>query len=73
MTGMYLTHEQREALTAAAQVGLADIEGIIALLRKYNPEAFHTAESLPQRVFFDQPVRNEPCRGFIRFAPKKAA
>jgi hypothetical protein len=70
---MYLTHEQREALTAAAQVGIAEIERIVALLRAYHPEAFHTAASLSERVFVDQPVRDEPCRGFIRFAPKKAA
>jgi hypothetical protein len=41
-----------------------------ALIRKENPGAFHvehgSGETLSSRVFFNQPVRNEPHKGFVR-------
>jgi hypothetical protein len=44
---------------------------VIERIKRQNPRAFHTEDTLDTRVFFNQPMRGEPCKGFIRFAPKE--
>jgi hypothetical protein len=70
---MYLTQEERQVLLNASVNGIAEIEHALNLIRQANPNAFHTELSLTCRVFFDQPMRNEPCRGFMHFAQLKKA
>lgn len=73
---MHLTSCDRLALVDAAASHQPDaLEHALAAIQARNPHAFHTKDSLCLRVFFDQPVRGEPCRGFQRFAtrPKRAA
>ena len=52
---MQLTDHQRMLLRDAAAAGIASIDEIITQLRRTNPEAFHTSESLVQRVFIHDP------------------
>jgi hypothetical protein len=68
---VYLTHEDRKVLLTASVNGVGYLDHVLALLRRANPKAFHTEASLTTRVFFDQPLRNEPCKGFVRFAVTK--
>lgn len=71
---MYLTHEERQVLLNASISGIDAVEHALNLIRCANPNAFHTGQSLSSRVFFDQPMRNEPCLGFIHFTQiRKAA
>jgi len=60
-----LTYEQRESLQAAKK---SNLDKVVAELRQRNPTAFHTTESLGTRCFFDRPLRNEPCIGYLRNA-----
>lgn len=46
--------------------GQPDFDARLAQLRRDVPSAFHTADTLSTRVFFDQPIRGEPCCGFVR-------
>lgn len=62
---LLLTYEQRESLQAAKKTNL---DKVVADLRQRNPTAFHTTESLRTRCFFDRPLRNEPCIGYLRNA-----
>ena len=61
---MLLTQSQRQVLLISAKTG--EVNFAIRQLRHENPEAFHTAESLPQRVFVYEPKQGEPCRMFLR-------
>ena len=70
---MYLTGSERNALCAAATQGGLQLDGTIRRIREQNPRAFHTADSLRDRVFYDQPTLNEPHRYFVRPAPLQAA
>ncbi|MGR0117862.1 hypothetical protein [Ralstonia pseudosolanacearum] len=63
---MYLTVLERQALTDAAAEGFDEIEATLQQLRIVNAAAFHTLSTLATRVFFDQPVRNEPCLAYVR-------
>lgn len=63
-------------LRSAAQHGGIDV--VTEQIRKENPSALHVevgeGETLSSRVFFHQPIRNEPAKGFIHFYdPIKAA
>lgn len=62
---LLLTYEQRESLQAARK---GNLDKVVADLRQRNPTAFHTSESLHSRCFFDRPLRNEPCIGYVRNA-----
>ncbi|MFM0328036.1 hypothetical protein [Caballeronia glebae] len=73
---MHLPHHQKLLQRTAPD----QIDGVIAQIRAENPSAFlvehNTAgasETLSSRVFFDQPMRNEPCKGFMNFCPPRAA
>ncbi|WP_245616687.1 hypothetical protein [Paraburkholderia acidipaludis] len=74
---MYLTREQRTALIETAlqlQEGDCRIEAIDALvarLRIENPLAFHSRDSLIERVFVFEPATNIPLRNFVRSADAK--
>ncbi|MBP0589304.1 hypothetical protein J8I87_06140 [Paraburkholderia sp. LEh10] len=72
---MHLPHHQ-EMLRNAAKYG--GVDAVTELIRKENPSALHVEEgdneTLSSRVFFHQPMRNEPAKGTIRFYdPVKAA
>ncbi|MEW9586509.1 hypothetical protein [Paraburkholderia sp. DGU8] len=65
---MHLPHHQDILRRATSDT----LDSVIAKIRAANPAAFHveetkggTVETLSSRVFFDQPVRNEPCKGFV--------
>lgn len=62
---MHLPHHQD--MLRSAMPGTLDT--VIEQIRKERPNAFHvgegSGETLSSRVFFDQPVRNEPCKGFV--------
>jgi hypothetical protein len=60
---LLLTYEQRESLQAARK---GNLDKVVADLRQRNPSAFHTSDSLHSRCFFDRPLRNEPCIGYLR-------
>jgi hypothetical protein len=70
---MHLPHHQKMLSTSTPETR----DQIEALIRKENPGAFHvehgSGETLSSRVFFDQPVRNEPHKGFVRFYVAAAA
>jgi hypothetical protein len=63
---MLLTQSQRQVLLISAKIG--EVNFAIRQLRHENPDAFHTAESLQQRVFVYEPKQGEPCRMFFRAA-----
>jgi hypothetical protein len=65
---MFLTIEQRRAIGSA---NAGTLDSVIERIKRQNPRAFHTEDTLDTRVFFNQPMRGEPCKGFIRFAPKE--
>jgi hypothetical protein len=74
---MHLPHHQ-ELLHNAAKHG--GVDAVIERIRKERPSALHVEhktpgaeETLSSRVFFDQPVRNEPHQGFVRFYVAAAA
>jgi hypothetical protein len=46
------------------------LDATIEEIKNQNPRAFDIEDTLNTRVFVDQPVRNEPSKGFLRFAPK---
>jgi hypothetical protein len=67
-----LTLEQREVLlNSNGRVG--GLDRAIRESQEANPNAFHTDATLAQRIFFDQPLRHEPCRGFVRPMPQQKA
>ncbi len=67
-----LTQEQREVLLNS--YGNADsLKCVLDELRVANPDAFHTAATLAQRIFFDQPLHGEPHYGFVRAKSQKNA
>lgn len=66
---MHLPHHQK-MLREATQ---ATLDSVIAQIAAENPKAFHVdlgtpgaEETLSMRVFFDQPARPLPMKGFIR-------
>lgn len=63
---MLLTDQEHAALTIAAYSGEDVLERTIARIRKENPAAFHTKESLRERVFYDEPLNELPCARFVR-------
>jgi hypothetical protein len=65
---VYLKHVDCKVQLTVYSSGVGYLDHVPALLRRANPKAFHTEESLTTRVFFEQPVRDEPCKGFVRFA-----
>ncbi len=58
------TPTHRTMLRRAAAAG--NVERVLLAIRTMNPGAFHTGATLAGRVFFDQPLRGEPCQGFIK-------
>ncbi|MGF6766195.1 hypothetical protein P3T24_006541 [Paraburkholderia sp. GAS33] len=70
---MYLTQEDHQALLNASVSGIAAVEQALSLIRNANPKALHMEQSLASRVFFDQPMRNEPYGGFMYFAQMRKA
>ncbi|WP_050982879.1 hypothetical protein [Cupriavidus basilensis] len=64
---MKLTADERQVLITASQLSHDVVQEAIHKIRAEHPDAFHSGDSLASRVFFDQPVRDEPCKGFIRF------
>ncbi|MCI0152224.1 hypothetical protein KNO81_41185 [Paraburkholderia sediminicola] len=65
---MYLTHQERQPLRdASGEInGSLDLYQIVVGILQTNPGAFHTKETLPDRVFYDEPMRNEPHKAFMR-------
>jgi hypothetical protein len=63
---MYLTHQERQALRDASGGINGSLEKIVAGMIQANPGAFHTKETLSDRVFYDEPMRNEPHKAFTR-------
>ncbi|WP_323123181.1 hypothetical protein [Burkholderia alba] len=61
-----LTRAEQKALLNASIQGPEAIDAVLEVLRRANPHAFHSAESLTNRTFFDEPVQNLPCRGHVR-------
>ncbi|WP_143281694.1 hypothetical protein [Caballeronia cordobensis] len=75
---MYLTHEQRHSLTIAASTARANdriqaIDAAAEQLRRENPGAFHTDDSLHERVFVHQPSPALPCKAFHHPFPRERA
>ncbi|WP_176091332.1 hypothetical protein [Burkholderia ambifaria] len=65
---MHLFHHQQWLRSAQG----TNLDHVIARIRTENPAVFHVEkttrtdkETLSGRVFFDQPIRKEPCRGFV--------
>ncbi|QCP55117.1 hypothetical protein FAZ95_38985 [Trinickia violacea] len=65
---MFLKDQERIALLNASLTP-DELDRVISTVQQRNPHAFHTQESLHTRVFFNQPLHGEPCKGFIHFAP----
>jgi hypothetical protein len=63
---MHLTHQECQALRDASGGKNGSLAQIVAGILQTNPRAFHTKETLPDRVFYDQPMRNEPYNAFMR-------
>ncbi|MFL9961023.1 hypothetical protein PQR02_07830 [Paraburkholderia sediminicola] len=63
---MYLTHQERRTLQLAADKSNQALERIVAGIRAANPGAFHTKESLSERVFHHKPEGHVPYRGYMR-------
>jgi hypothetical protein len=64
---MYLTAEKQAALQRVVLKGTKKIDEIAAQLRGANPAAFHTTETLPERVFFHEPPQLLPYHRCIRY------
>jgi hypothetical protein len=62
---MYLTLLQRQDLREASAEGIKAVERQIELLQKANPQAFHTEQTLPLRIFHHEPPRPIPNSGFV--------
>lgn len=62
-------------LLAEAQRGLLreatgnTLSEVMKLLRLNCPDAFHTKQTLGERRFFDQPLREEPCARSVGSSP----
>ncbi|MGY2491965.1 hypothetical protein [Cupriavidus sp. CP313] len=69
---MHLTQKQIDELHRSAEFGGECLDRVISRIRDENPAAFHTRDTLCERVFVDQPLREEPCMTFLRFAVKHA-
>ncbi|CAE6846690.1 hypothetical protein R75461_07277 [Paraburkholderia nemoris] len=65
---MYLTDDERQALLSASVNRAESLDQILKRIRRTNPDAFHTDETLSSRVFYDEPMGSEPCRGFVRYS-----
>lgn len=66
---MHLSRHQKLLRMAVGR----QLDSVIARIRFENPSAFHVErtsgsviETLSTRDFFDQPMRREPCRRFLR-------
>ncbi|SAK56230.1 hypothetical protein AWB80_02176 [Caballeronia pedi] len=72
---MFLTSAQRKSLmeTTMPRKGagsrIAAIDAVVARLRHENPNAFHSAQSLEQRVFFHAPDSDIPHLAAIKLQP----
>lgn len=62
-----LTHAEQIALLNASLEGPEAIDALLEVLRRANPRAFHTLDSLGTRTFYDEPVQSLPCRGCVRY------
>lgn len=47
------------------------LDQAIAQIRSESPEKFHTDASLKERVFFNQPTLNLPCKAFVVPRPRE--
>ncbi|CAE6845224.1 hypothetical protein R75461_07218 [Paraburkholderia nemoris] len=70
---MYLTRKERQALRDVVARGDGSLDEVIWQIRQINPDAFHSADTLPGRRFHHQPVRGEPCVSFARSHVRRAA
>jgi hypothetical protein len=62
---MYLTLQERRILQLSATGSNQAPERTAAEIRAANPEAFHTNETLPERVFHHKPRGNVPYGGYL--------
>jgi hypothetical protein len=68
---MYLTRQERQALRDASAGINGPLDHIVAGIRQTNPQAFHTKETLSERVFYHEPKNNEPYKAYMRPASSK--
>jgi hypothetical protein len=74
---VHLTHEQRTALIEAARqkqegkLGIEAIDALVARFRIENPLAFHSWDSLAERIFVFEPLTKIPLRDFVLSADAK--
>jgi hypothetical protein len=60
---MKLTTRQRDALFRATR---GELNRVIDIIRRENPDAFHNSHTLADRVFYHEPLHNERCRNFVK-------
>src|SRR5580698_1385965 len=63
---MQLTAVQQADLISASNAGVDKVDAVIQKLKRECPNAFHTDNTLPTRVFFHRPADETPCVGFVR-------
>ena len=63
---MKLNAVQQADLIIAPNDGVDTIDAAIEKLKQECPTTFHTAATLPTRVFFHRPAKEMPRRGFVR-------
>ena len=62
---MKLSSIQKADLISASNAGVDTIDAVIQRLKQECPNAFHTANTLPNRVFFHRPAEETPCSGYF--------
>jgi multidrug efflux pump subunit AcrA (membrane-fusion protein) len=58
---IHLTSLQRTQLVLAAKQDLESLDKTISDIRRDNPKAFQTRQSLAERVFYIKPAQAIPC------------